>query len=69
MAGLDSPLASIDVCGAEADGCICFLAPHSDDQVHYCREFIGDRPCGAAWYGQWGTDTFEPVLFPGGEPA
>ncbi len=69
MSTEDQLLAEIEVCGAEADSCICFLAPHPDTQVHRCRIWASDRRCGAAWFGDWGDDTFIPVIFPGGEPA
>lgn len=70
MSTKDDPIiAEWDVCGAEADGCICFLRPHSEDTVHQCRIWHLNSVCGSAWFGQWGTGTFEPVRYPGGEPA
>lgn len=57
-------------CGATADGCVCMFDGHIDAIPHRClTHHVAGRRCGARWRGTWGTDTFEPVTYPGGEPA
>lgn len=69
MSTEDRPFGSDEICGAEADGCVCTLDVHPRGVPHACGLFFLDVRCKALWRGTWNTDTFEPVRFQNGEPA
>lgn len=68
--GTAAPWIGHGSCGATADGCVCVNNTHADTIAHHCwqRHIVGQW-CGARWFGTWGTDSFEPVTYSGGEPA
>jgi hypothetical protein len=53
------------LCGATAELCVC-LEPAGHEMPHKCKE---KGACGGQWNGEYDTDSFEVVVFPGGNSA